>query len=62
MVGRIRRRIERLGRPGLAYLGRPGVVEGTRELVEAPDIIVYELRDARDELVVLVTFHAAQSR
>jgi plasmid stabilization system protein ParE len=62
MVGRIRRRIERLGRPGLAYLGRPALFEGTRELVEAPDIIVDELRDARDELVVLAIFHGAQSR
>ena len=32
----IRDRIERLGTPGLAHIGRPGLVDGTRELVEAP--------------------------
>jgi toxin ParE1/3/4 len=41
MVRRILSRIDRLAIPGLSHIGRPGLVEGTRELVEAPYIIVY---------------------
>lgn len=48
--------------PGLAHMGRPGSAAGTRELVEAPYIIVYEVREDRDELVVLAVYHGAQSR
>lgn len=53
-VRRIRRRIGRLGTPGR--------VPGTRELIEAPYIIVYEVHEDRDELVVLAIFHGAQGR
>lgn len=59
---RTRRRIGRLATPGLAPMGRPGRVAGTRELVESPYIIVYEVHDHRDEIVVLGIFHGAQSR
>lgn len=61
-VRRIRQRIGRLVTPGLAHMGRPGLVPGTRELVEAPYIIVYEVHEERDELVVLAILHGAQDR
>jgi len=61
-VRRIRHRIGRLATPGLAHMGRPGLVTGTRELVEAPYIIVYEVSDDGEELAVLAVFHGAQSR
>ena len=62
LLRRIRERIGRLETPGLAHMGRPGRVDGTRELVEAPYIIVYEVYEDRDELVVLAVFHGAQNR
>jgi toxin ParE1/3/4 len=41
--------------------GRPGVVEGTRELVHLrPYVIVYDVRD--DAVVILRLWHAAQDR
>lgn len=61
-VRRIRQRIGRLVTPGLAHMGRPGLVPGTRELVEAPYMIVYEVHEERDELVVLAILHGAQDR
>jgi plasmid stabilization system protein ParE len=45
MVIRIRDRIARLEHESLAHMGRPGRVEGTRELVEYPYIIVYRVAD-----------------
>jgi toxin ParE1/3/4 len=62
VVRRIRRRIGRLAVSGLAHIGRPGLIAGTRELVEVPYIIVYEVHDDREEIVVLAVFHGAQSR
>jgi toxin ParE1/3/4 len=62
LVRRIRERIARLGAPGLAHIGRPGLVEGTRELVEPPYIVAYRVHEDRDELVVLAVFHGAQDR
>jgi plasmid stabilization system protein ParE len=61
-VRRVRQRIGRLAAPGFAHMGRPGQVDGTRELVEAPYIIVYEVREDRDELVVLAVLHGARDR
>jgi plasmid stabilization system protein ParE len=43
-------------------MGRQGLVAGTRELVEAPYVIVYEVSDDGEELAVLAVFHGAQSR
>jgi toxin ParE1/3/4 len=46
---------------GFARRGRPGRVEGTRELVVVhPYILVYEMR--RDLVVVLRIWHGAQDR
>jgi toxin ParE1/3/4 len=62
MVRRIRARIGYLTTPGLAYIGRPGRDEGTRELIEHPYIVVYEVNEKRKEIIVLAVFHGAQSR
>jgi toxin ParE1/3/4 len=62
MVSRIRDRISLLEIDGLAHMGRPGIVAGTRELIEYPYIIVYEVDDARGEITVLGVFHGAQDR
>lgn len=62
MVRRIRIRIEQLTTPGLAHIGRPGRDEGTRELIEYPYIIVYEVHTRRKEIAVLAMFHEAQDR
>ena len=62
MVERIEARIGRLARPELAHLGRVGLVEGTRELVESPYIIVYEVDIRAAEVIVLAIAHAAQDR
>lgn len=40
MVKRVRLRINRLGYPGLSRIGRPGLIDGTRELVEPPYNVV----------------------
>ncbi len=61
-VRRLRERIGRLATPGLEHMGRPGLIEGTRELVEPPYIVVYRVDDERDEIVVLAIFHGAQKR
>jgi toxin ParE1/3/4 len=62
MVARIRDRINLLELDALAHLGRPGLVTGTRELVEYPYIIVYAVDDERREIVVLTIVHGAQDR
>jgi toxin ParE1/3/4 len=62
LVRRIRERIGRLVTPGLEYMGRPGLVERTRELVEPPYVVVYRIDEQRDEIVVLAVFHGAQDR
>jgi plasmid stabilization system protein ParE len=41
---------------------RPGLDAGTRELVEYPYIIVYEVHAEREEIVVLSVVHGAQDR
>jgi len=43
-------------------MGRPGFVEGTRELLEWPYIIVYRVDEERDEIVVLSIVHGARDR
>jgi toxin ParE1/3/4 len=62
IIRRIRRRIGTLATPGLEHIGRPGFEPGTRELVEPPYIIVYEVHDARGEIEVLAIVHGAQDR
>ena len=62
MVHRIRERIGRPATPGLSHMGRPGTVSGTRELVEAPYIIVYQVDERHEGISVLAIFHARQNR
>jgi plasmid stabilization system protein ParE len=62
MIARIEAKVMRLGTPGLANMGRPGLVEGTRELLEYPYIIVYTVYEERDEIVVISIVHGAQDR
>jgi len=62
LVRRIRARINRLAISGLAHVGRLGLVEGTRELVEAPYIIVYVVDEPSDEITVLAIVHGARDR
>jgi plasmid stabilization system protein ParE len=55
-------RIDRLAIGGLPHIGRPGLAEGTRELVEAPYIIVYVVDEPADEITVLAVVHGARDR
>jgi toxin ParE1/3/4 len=62
LVRRVRARITRLSITGLSHVGRPGLIEGTRELVEAPYIIVYAVDEAAEEIAVLAIVHGARNR
>ncbi len=62
VIRRIRQRIGRLATPGLEHMGRPGLDAGTRELVEPPYLIVYEVHEAREEIEVLYVVHTARDR
>jgi plasmid stabilization system protein ParE len=62
MVATIRDRISFLETDELAHMGRPGLVEGTRELLEYPYIIVYQVHEDRGEIAVLSIVHGAQNR
>ena len=62
MVARIGLRINRLALPGLSHIGRPELVDGTRELVEPPYIVIYEVDEAADEISVFAVMHAARDR
>ena len=53
LIRRIRARIGKLETPSLARMGRPGLEEGTRELVEPPYIIVYGVFEAQGEATSL---------
>ena len=62
MIRSIHRRVAFLTVPGLAHIGRPGSEKGTRELVEYPYVIVYDVKERRKEIIVLAIFHGAQDR
>jgi toxin ParE1/3/4 len=62
LVRRVLARIDRLAIPGLSHVGRPGQAQGTRELVEAPYIIVYAVDEPADEITVLAIVHGARNR
>jgi toxin ParE1/3/4 len=62
VVGRIRQHVHRLATPELSQMGRLGREPGTREVLEPPFIIVYEIDDDAAELIVLAIFHSAQDR
>jgi toxin ParE1/3/4 len=52
----------RLTAPTLIHMGRPGLVEGTREPLEGPYIIVYKVDEQRGEIIVVSVVHGAQNR
>ena len=62
MIARIEDKVMRLESPELTYMGRPGLVEGTRELLEWPYIIVYKVYEDREEVVIVSIAHGAQDR
>jgi toxin ParE1/3/4 len=62
MIARIEAKIGRLAEPEFTYTGRPGLDPGTRELIEYPYTIVYEVREESWEIVVLSIVHGAQDR
>jgi toxin ParE1/3/4 len=61
-IARIEDKVMRLAIPGLMNMGRPGLVEGTRELLEWPYIIVYKITEERDEIVIVSVMHGARDR
>jgi plasmid stabilization system protein ParE len=62
LVRRIFDKVERLTAPEPTDMGRPGLDPGTRELIEYPYIVVYEVHEERGEIVVLSIVHGAQAR
>ncbi len=62
MIARIENKVMRLESPELSYMGRAGLVEGTRELLEWPYIIVYKVYEDREEVVIVSIVHGAQDR
>jgi len=62
LIARIFDKAERLSAPELSNMGRPGLVEGTRELIEGPYIIVYRVFDDLGEVVILSVVHGARDR
>jgi toxin ParE1/3/4 len=60
VIRRIREKIGLLLTEGVAHMGRPGRDAGTRELIEAPYIIVYEVHEERGEIEVLAVVHGAR--
>jgi toxin ParE1/3/4 len=43
-------------------MGRPGLAPGTRELIEFPYVIVYEVHESRREVEVLSIAYGARDR
>jgi toxin ParE1/3/4 len=62
LIARIEAKVMRLATPELTHMGRPGLVEGTRELLEWPYVIVYKVYDERNEIVILSVVHGPQDR
>jgi toxin ParE1/3/4 len=52
LLERIEAKVNRLTSPELVHMGRPGLIEGTRELVEPP-YIIYTVFEATGEIVVI---------
>jgi toxin ParE1/3/4 len=62
MLARIEQKVMRLAHPELTHMGRPGLVEGTRELIEWPYIVVYKVDEDIGEVIVVAVVHGAQDR
>jgi toxin ParE1/3/4 len=61
-VSRIREQINRLETDSLTEMGHPGLLAGTRELIEYPYIIVYRISEEVREVHVLSIVHGARPR
>jgi plasmid stabilization system protein ParE len=62
LIARIEDKVMRLAIPGLAQMGRPGLIAGTRELIEFPYVIVYAVHEAQNEVVISSVVHGARNR
>jgi plasmid stabilization system protein ParE len=62
MIARIEAKIAVLATAGLEHMGRPGLDEGTRELIEYPYLIVYEVFESRRDRCVVCYSWCATSR
>ena len=62
MIDRIERKTMQLAIPALAEMGRPGLAEDTRELLEWPYVIVYKVDDNLQEIIIVAVVHGARSR
>jgi len=62
VIRRIRTRINRLANPSLSQIGRPGLIAGTRELLEPPYLIICQVDIEADAIVVLGIVHTARNR
>jgi addiction module RelE/StbE family toxin len=60
IIARIEAKVMALETRELTNMGRPGLVKGTRELIEYPYIIVYRVDQTRNEVVVVSVVHGAQ--
>ncbi len=59
LIDRIEAKVMRLTTPGLAHIGRPGLISGTRELIEHPYIIVYKADEGAGAVTVIAVVHGA---
>jgi toxin ParE1/3/4 len=62
MIAKIEDKVMHLAIPGAAQMGRPGLVAGTREVIEFPYVVVYAVHEGRDEIVVISVVHGARNR
>jgi toxin ParE1/3/4 len=62
LIDRVFDTLEKLTLPQLSRMGRIGREPGTRELIEGPYIIVYELRERDGEIRVIAVVHGARER
>jgi addiction module RelE/StbE family toxin len=62
MIERIEAKVMLLETPELTGMGRPRLIDGTRELIEKPYIVVYRIDEQREEIVILAVVHGARDR
>jgi toxin ParE1/3/4 len=62
LIARIEDKVMRLAMPGMAQMGRLGLIDGTRELIEFPYVIVYAVHEAQNEIVIVSVVHGARNR
>jgi toxin ParE1/3/4 len=62
LIARIEDKVMRLAIPGMAQMGRPGLIEGTRELIEFPYVIVYAIHELQNEIVIVSIVRGARDR